>query len=62
MIEIRGEKFYTRKEVADIFGVSYTTIYRWTRKGVLKAIKIEGVQQVFYREKDINRLLQKRKK
>ncbi len=30
----------TRKEVAELFGVSLVTIHNWTREGVIRAYKI----------------------
>jgi len=33
---------YTRKEVAEIFGVSLVCLWAWDRKYVLKSIKVGG--------------------
>ncbi|KAF0123317.1 MAG: hypothetical protein FD151_332 [bacterium] len=32
--------FYSTSEVADLFGVNRVTIYRWVKKGKVKAYKI----------------------
>lgn len=44
----------TRREVADILGVTTMTIYRWDREGVLEGQRIGGV--VRYRREDVGRL------
>ena len=33
-------EYYTPYEAAEIFGVTFRTIYNWTRKGRLRAVKI----------------------
>ena len=40
MKEILGEKYYTRKEVADMLGVSPNFIIKETLKGKIKAVRI----------------------
>jgi len=39
-------KLLTVDEVADRLKVSRFTVYRWIKKGVLQAIKIDGVVRV----------------
>lgn len=36
------EQFLTRREVADKFRVNESTVYRWRKKGVIKAYGIQG--------------------
>ena len=40
MKNILGEKYYTRKEVADMLGVSVDYITKATLKGKIKAVRI----------------------
>jgi excisionase family DNA binding protein len=42
MKEIFGEKHYTIKEVAEIMGISTTTVQNYVNNDVFKAIKIAG--------------------
>jgi excisionase family DNA binding protein len=42
MKEIFGEKHYTIKEVAEIMGISTTTVQNYINNDVFKAIKIAG--------------------
>lgn len=34
------QRHYTAYEAAEIFGVSFRTVYNWARKGKLRAVKI----------------------
>ena len=58
VIEIDGERYYTRKETAKLLNVSLATLTRWSRKGILVPVKISP-RKVFYREEDIKKLLRK---
>jgi|GEM_PF-2568723 len=60
VIEFEGKKYYTQKEVAQIFKVSPTTIRKWTRKGIIKASKIPGIKNVFYADEEIKKILERR--
>lgn len=37
MIEIKNEKYFTAKEVAEMFSVTIGTIAKWRQKGKLKS-------------------------
>jgi len=37
-----GERFLARREVSRLFGVSASTVTRWARLGLLKAIRTPG--------------------
>lgn len=50
-------KYYTTKELMDIFRVSRFTIYRANRSGALPIAKKEGTQN-FYHEDDVKRYIQ----
>lgn len=47
MIEIKNEKYFTPKEVADKFSVSMDTIAKWRQSGKLKASKINDRRFLF---------------
>ena len=47
----KPNKLLTRKEVAEIFGVNQSTLWRWQKRGILIPIKIGG--KVRYRRSDI---------
>lgn len=49
-------RLYTRKETADMLGVSLQTLNEWSKKGVLKKHRI-GNKQVRYRKEDIEKAL-----
>ena len=45
------EKLYSRKECAEYFKISETTLHYWKINGVLKPVGVGG--RVFYRLKDM---------
>jgi len=47
MIEIKNEKYYNTKEVAEKFSVTIGTIARWRQDGQLKAYKINNRKFLF---------------
>ena len=58
---VSGEKsnnkdLMTRKEVCDYLQCSQTSLWDWTRKGKINAIKV-GKQKVLYRKKDVDTFL-----
>jgi excisionase family DNA binding protein len=36
------ERFLSRREVAQLFGVSVSTVTRWARQGLLKTVRTPG--------------------
>ncbi len=56
IIEKHDEKVYTRTEVIEKFNVSSSTVYRWTKHGLLKSKRIG--QRTFYAESEIIKLMQ----
>ena len=57
MIEINGERYYTRKETAKLLNVSLATLTRWKREGILVPVKISP-RKVFYRmDSNLQKLL-----
>ena len=53
----RGQ-FYTRKEVRKILGVTYPTLHRWDKIGLLVPVKCG--RNVRYRDEDIKAFTNKR--
>lgn len=51
------DKYLTSEQTADLLSVDRSTLYRWEKKGILTPCKAGGV--VRYREKDIQKLMQK---
>jgi len=51
----RIERLYSQQEVADIFGVHVSTIWRWRKAGVIGAKKIGG--KVLFTTEEINRTI-----
>ncbi|WP_050899193.1 helix-turn-helix domain-containing protein [Marinitoga piezophila] len=49
------DEFLTKKEVAKLLKVSEVTIYRWSKQGILKPIKIG--KKVLFKRADIEKLL-----
>lgn len=47
MIEIKGEKYYTAREVAEKFSVKMITVAKWRQKGKLHSYKINERKFVF---------------
>ncbi|HET7710345.1 MAG TPA: helix-turn-helix domain-containing protein [Thermoanaerobaculia bacterium] len=46
-------RFLTRRQVAALFGVAPSTVTRWAREGVLKAIRTPGGQYRFPEDETI---------
>jgi len=42
MTDARNSGFLSRSDVAALFGVSPSTVTRWARKGLLKAVRTPG--------------------
>lgn len=51
----RIERLYSQQEVADLFGVHVSTIWRWRKAGVIGAKKIGG--KVLFTLDEINRTI-----
>ena len=45
-------QYTTRKEVADMFGVSTVTVSEWTKKGLLKSYKLGN--RVYYKRAEVD--------
>ena len=56
----KPDELLTRQQVADMLGVTLTTLFHWNNKGILPTIKIGN--KVRYRYTDIEALLNKSKK
>jgi len=53
------DELLTRQQVADLLGVTLTTLFHWNNKGILPTIKIGS--KVRYRRSDIEQTLNKRR-
>jgi len=51
------DELLTRQQVADMLGVTLTTLFHWNNKGILPTIKIGA--KVRYRRSDIEKALRK---
>ena len=54
-----NNKYLTRLEVAKLFKVSKSSVYNWTRKGILNTYQIGG--RVFYKLEEVEDALVKLK-
>lgn len=50
-------KYIPRKEVKEMFGVSYPTIHEWESKGILEGAKIAGKK--YYTSESVNKAPQR---
>lgn len=50
-----GSKKYSRKEVAEMFGVTIEAVRNWERNGLVHAVPLETEKQVVYSEEMIDR-------
>ena len=50
------DKYLTIAETSEKYGVSQSTLYRWSRLGYLPKVKLGG--KSFYRESDIIKLME----
>lgn len=59
MEEFIDNYYYTKKEVADIFGVCPATINRWVKRGILHPDKFGNSKQspVLYKTQEVNEIL-----
>jgi excisionase family DNA binding protein len=53
---MNDERFVKRQELAERFQISFETIRRWSRRGILKPVRI-GPKAIRFRESDIERLI-----
>ena len=52
----QSDKYLTIAETSEKYGVSQSTLYRWSRLGYLPKVKLGG--KSFYRENDIINLIE----
>lgn len=48
------ETYYTQAQVCKLFSVDPSTLWRWDKKGVLKPVKIGGLNR--YKKSEIDRI------
>ncbi len=49
------KEIVTRKEVAEMFGISFVTLHEWTKNGILSPSKIGG--RTFFKRSELMQLL-----
>jgi predicted DNA-binding transcriptional regulator AlpA len=54
-LQKNDEKVYSRKEVAEKFGICETSLWRYTKMGLIESKKIGA--RVFYPESEIKRMM-----
>ena len=52
---LHQEKMMSREEVSQLLGVDLSTLYRWNKKGVLKAHRVGG--KVLYSSEDVKQII-----
>ena len=55
--ESKPDELLTRQQVAEMLGVTLTTLFHWNNKGILPTIKIGN--KVRYRRSDVEKALSK---
>lgn len=55
--EQKEEKLYSRKEVAEKFGISLVTLHQWTISGLIEAYRVGG--RVYYKEHAVESALKR---
>ena len=48
------ERYFTTQQVRELFQVAHQTLWRWEKAGILKPVKIGGLNR--YRKSDIDKL------
>ena len=48
------ERYFTTKQVRELFQVAHQTLWRWEKAGILKPVKIGGLNR--YRKTDLDKL------
>lgn len=56
-LQINGEKFLSRKDVMNLFGVSGVTLWTWVKKGAIRQHHIG--KHVYYLEEEISEDIKK---
>ena len=57
MIELKGKKWYTAKDVAEKYGVCENTVSRWRRDGFLKCWKVSS-RKFYFSEEHMDRVFE----
>ena len=53
--EVKKEEFMKAKEVKEMLGISYGTLYKWVKKGFLRAIRLPSGRLKFLKS-DVEKL------
>jgi len=56
MIEIKNEKYYTAKEVAEKFSVTMNTVARWRQEDKIRACKLNK-RKFLFSETELEKLV-----
>lgn len=57
MHEVTVEKIVTSRELAELLGISFWTIWKWTKEGKIPSIRVN--KRIFYRVSSVNECLTK---
>ncbi len=55
-LTVNGVKYLTRTDASKLLGKSFTTLFHWNNKGILKTVKMG--KNVYYRYEDIVKMLE----
>jgi len=50
---MKEDRLLTRKEVAKLLRISYSTVIRWEKQGILNPVRLRGTRDVKFWESDI---------
>lgn len=52
ILSIRGEKYLTRIQVANIFSVNIATVSEWINQGILRPYRM-GKRRIYFKESEV---------
>lgn len=52
ILKIGGERYLTRKQIAEAFSVNIATVSEWINQGVIHPFRL-GKRRIYFRESDL---------